>query len=285
MTQSFSFRSYAKINLFLHITGRYGNGYHKLQTLMQFIDLYDRITFKKRNDHQINIQSNQLISELKDNLIYKAIEKLQPIAKEKNIQTTGFDIYIDKKIPMGAGLGGGSSNAATTLLALNKLWQLNLSKEELILLGKELGADVPIFIFGKTAWAEGIGEKLTPFLQDEPYLLLIKPNIHISTETLFQNKHLKRNYPELKLNDYSFETTENAFEPVVKLLYPKLAEIIDQLKREAPIRLTGTGSCFYMICKDFDQQKKLQKKFANTLDIIPTKALNYAAVADDLSSE
>ncbi|MCF6776116.1 4-(cytidine 5'-diphospho)-2-C-methyl-D-erythritol kinase [Thiotrichales bacterium 19X7-9] len=271
--------AYAKINRFLHITGRMPNGYHQLQTLMQLIDLKDILTFTLQNDDQINIQSNRFISHLEDNLVYKAAQSLKPYAKKP----CGIHIYIDKQIPMGGGLGGGSSNAATTMMALNQLWQCNLNQTELLNLGAKLGADVPIFIFGQTAWAEGIGEILTPFEQEESLLLICSPNIHISTKSIFQHPDLKRNYQPIKPKAYHFNNTENAFEKIVKILHPQMKVIMDEIAQEAPVRLSGSGSCFYVICQDFNQLEKLQKKFDKRLDTIPSKALNYAAVAyDDL---
>ncbi|TNF65601.1 MAG: 4-(cytidine 5'-diphospho)-2-C-methyl-D-erythritol kinase [Gammaproteobacteria bacterium] len=271
--------AYAKINRFLHITGRMPNGYHQLQTLMQLIDLKDILTFTLQNDDQITIQSNRFISHLEDNLVYKAAQSLKPYAEKP----CGINIYIDKQIPMGGGLGGGSSNAATTLMALNQLWQCNLNQTELLNLGAKLGADVPIFIFGQTAWAEGIGEILTPFEQEESLLLICSPNIHISTKSIFQHPDLKRNYQPITPKAYHFNNTENAFEKIVKILHPQMKVIMDEIAQEAPVRLSGSGSCFYVICQDFNQLEKLQKKFDKRLDTIPSKALNYAAVAyDDL---
>lgn len=271
--------SYAKINRFLHITGRLANGYHKLQTLMQFIDLKDTLTFELIDIDTIEIKTNKPVSDLKDNLIYRATMKLKPY---RTIQK-GVHITLDKQIPMGGGLGGGSSNAATTLMALNYLWQCHLTKETLLKFGSELGADVPLFIFGKTAWAEGIGEKLQSFNQDEPFILIFAPPIHIATKTIFQHPSLKRDYPEINPDEYSFETTENAFEAVVKACHPEIKQLMDEVSLEAPVRLTGSGACFYALCQDFNQLKKLQKKFNKRLDTIPSKALNYAAVAyDDL---
>ncbi|MCF6766084.1 4-(cytidine 5'-diphospho)-2-C-methyl-D-erythritol kinase [Thiotrichales bacterium 19S3-7] len=272
--------AYAKINRFLHITGRLANGYHQLQTLMQLIDLKDTLTFELAYHDQINIHSTCFISSIEDNLVYKAAMAIKPYAKS----FCGVDIHIEKRIPMGGGLGGGSSDAATTLIALNTLWHCNLNQKQLIDIGAKLGADIPIFIFGQTAWTEGIGEKLMPFKQEESLLLICCPNIHICTKSLFQHPELKRNYLPIKPENYCFDTTENAFEVIIKNLHPQIKTIMDEIKAEAPVRLTGSGGCFYVICQDFNQLEKLQKKFDKRLDTIPSKALNYAAVAyDDLS--
>ncbi|MCF6767759.1 4-(cytidine 5'-diphospho)-2-C-methyl-D-erythritol kinase [Thiotrichales bacterium 19S11-10] len=279
MATELALPSYAKINRFLHITGLLDNGYHNLQTLMQFIDLKDTLSFKLNKTSNITVTSNISISKPEDNLVYLAADKLRPYAAK----LSGLTIHIDKKIPMGAGLGGGSSNAAVTLLALNHLWQCNLDQATLLKLAKELGADVPFFIFGQCAWAEGIGEKLTAFNQDEPLILLFIPKIHISTAEIFKHPKLERNHPVISKDNYAFEKTENVFEPIVAELYPQIGNWINEASLEAPTRLTGSGACFYSVCQDLNQLQKLQKKFHKRLDTIPSKALNYAAVAyDDL---
>ncbi|MEG1855584.1 MAG: 4-(cytidine 5'-diphospho)-2-C-methyl-D-erythritol kinase, partial [Acinetobacter sp.] len=179
----------AKLNLFLHITGRRDNGYHELQSIFQLIDLQDWLEFRPKNDDtSISIEGINTV-DIEQNLIYKAIQILKPYAQKE----TGLSISVEKNIPMGAGLGGGSSNAATTLIVVNQLWQCGLSLEQLAELGVKLGADVPIFVHGRNAWAEGIGEHLTFIDLDQKQYIVLKPDCFISTQLLFSQKTLTRN--------------------------------------------------------------------------------------------
>ncbi len=177
----------AKLNLFLHITGRRDNGYHELQSIFQLIDLYDWLEFTQTEDHQISIDGLNSV-DIEQNLIYKATQILKPFAKA----ITGLKIRIEKTIPMGAGLGGGSSNAAATLIVVNQLWQCGLTIDQLAELGVQLGADVPIFVHGRNAWAEGIGEHLTFIDLDQKQYIVLKPDCFISTQLLFSQKTLTR---------------------------------------------------------------------------------------------
>lgn len=174
----------AKLNLFLHITGRRENGYHELQSIFQLIDLYDWLEFSQTDSDQIVIEGLESV-DLQHNLIYKATQMLLPYAKH----ASGLSIRIEKNIPMGAGLGGGSSNAATTLIVVNQLWQCGLNTEQLAAFGVKLGADVPIFVHGRNAWAEGIGEHLTFIDLDQKQYIVLKPDCFISTQRLFHKKH------------------------------------------------------------------------------------------------
>ena len=177
----------AKLNLFLHITGRRPNGYHELQSIFQLIDLCDWLEFEQTDDQQIQIEGLSSV-DLKQNLIYRAAQILQPYAKTPS----GLIIRLEKNIPMGAGLGGGSSNAATTLIVLNQLWHCGLNSEQLAELGVKLGADVPIFVHGRNAWAEGIGEHLTFIDLDQKQFIVLKPDCFISTQQLFHKNVDKR---------------------------------------------------------------------------------------------
>ena len=192
-----SWPSPAKLNLFLYITGRRADGYHNLQTLFQFLDYGDTLTFTPRKDTQLNILTPVEGVKDEDNLIIKAALLLRNYCQKNNIALLyqGADISIDKKLPMGGGLGGGSSNAATTLIALNWHWQAGLSDEVLAELGVTLGADVPVFVKGHAAFAEGVGEILTPASPKEQWYLVAHPGISISTPTIFTDPELKRNSP------------------------------------------------------------------------------------------
>ena len=232
----------AKLNLFLHITGRRDNGYHELQTIFQLIDLYDWLEFEVNATQTVQIQGLNSV-DLEQNLIYKATQILKPYAK----QATGLNIKIEKHIPMGAGLGGGSSNAATTLIVVNQLWQCGLDTQKLAELGLQLGADVPIFVHGRNAWAEGIGEQLT-FIDLAPkQYIVLKPDCFISTQLLFSQKTLTRNTKPTKFCGYQIKPSDfgNNFEPVARSLYSEVDEAMRYLDQFGQAKLTGTGACVF----------------------------------------
>jgi 4-diphosphocytidyl-2-C-methyl-D-erythritol kinase len=232
----------AKLNLFLHITGRRENGYHELQTIFQLIDLYDWMTFTPTLGEEIKIDG---LSEVRaeENLIYRAAQILKPHAKK----FCGLHIKIEKNIPMGAGLGGGSSNAATTLIVLNQLWECGLKQEQLADYGVKLGADVPIFIYGKNAWAEGIGEHLSFIDLDQKQFIILKPDCFISTQLLFSQKTLTRNTKSSKFCAYQLKPSDfgNNFEPLARSLYPEVDEAMQYLDQFGVAKLTGTGACVF----------------------------------------
>ena len=232
----------AKLNLFLHITGRRDNGYHELQTIFQLIDLTDWLEFTQTDDLIISIDGLSSV-DLEQNLIYKATQVLKPFAK----QPTGLKISIEKNIPMGAGLGGGSSNAATTLIAINQLWQCGLNIEQLAELGLKLGADVPIFVHGRNAWAEGIGEHLTFIDLDQKQYIVLKPDCFISTQLLFSQKTLTRDTKPTKFCAYQLKPFNfgNNFEPLARSLYPEVNEAMQYLDQFGIAKLTGTGACVF----------------------------------------
>ncbi|MBE9400084.1 4-(cytidine 5'-diphospho)-2-C-methyl-D-erythritol kinase [Acinetobacter albensis] len=233
----------AKLNLFLHITGRRDNGYHELQSIFQLIDLQDWLEFRPKNDDiSISIEGINTV-DLEQNLIYKAIQILKPYAQKE----TGLSISVEKNIPMGAGLGGGSSNAATTLVVVNQLWQCSLSLEQLAELGVKLGADVPIFVHGRNAWAEGIGEHLTFIDLDQKQYIVLKPDCFISTQLLFSQKTLTRNtktstFCAYQLKPFNFG---NNFEPLARSLYPEVNKAMQYLDQFGIAKLTGTGACVF----------------------------------------
>ena len=233
----------AKLNLFLHITGRRPDGYHELQTIFQLIDLCDWLTFTQTEDPEIQIEGLGSV-ELEQNLIYKAIQSLKPFAK----CSTGLKISIEKQIPMGAGLGGGSSNAATTLIVVNQLWQCGLTIEQLAELGLKLGADVPIFVHGKNAWAEGIGERLNWINLAQKQYIVLKPDCFISTQLLFSQKTLTRNEKTSKFCAYQQTPSDfkNNFEPLARSLYGEVDEAMQYLDQFGVAKLTGTGACVFV---------------------------------------
>ena len=233
----------AKLNLFLHITGRRDNGYHELQSIFQLIDLQDWLEFTPKNDDAtISIEGLSNV-DLEQNLIYKATQILKPYAQKR----TGLSISIEKNIPMGAGLGGGSSNAATTLIVVNQLWQCGLNTEQLAELGVKLGADVPIFVHGHNAWAEGIGEHLTFIDLDQKQYIVLKPDCFISTQLLFSQKTLTRNSKTTTFCAYQLKPFNfgNNFEPLARSLYPEVNEAMQYLDQFGVAKLTGTGACVF----------------------------------------
>ncbi|SNY53437.1 4-diphosphocytidyl-2-C-methyl-D-erythritol kinase [Arsukibacterium tuosuense] len=231
----------AKLNLFLHITGRRDDGYHNLQTLFQLLDVGDELQFSPRADNQLNLQCNDLSLQGPDNLIIKAGRLLQ---QQTGCQL-GCDIVLDKKLPMGGGLGGGSSDAATTLLALNALWQLKLSQEQLAALALQLGADVPLFVRGFSAFAEGVGEKLVPVQLPQKTYLVVTPPCHVSTAEIFQHPDLIRNSAPLSLDTLFSSPWRNDCQPLVEQLQPIVALTLQWLVEYAPCRMTGTGASVF----------------------------------------
>ncbi len=246
----------AKLNLFLHITGRRADGYHLLQTLFQFLEHGDSLDFGMRDDGEITRpRGSQQVPE-PDDLVVRAARLLQAHTKTHQ----GVAIHVHKRLPEGGGLGGGSSDAATTLVALNRLWNTGLSPQELSHLGLELGADVPLFILGKAAWAEGVGELLTPVEPPEPWYIVIQPACKILTREIYQAPELTRNSAAITITGFYAGVTRNDFEPLVRKRYPAVAEALDWLAQRTPARLTGTGACVF---GSFDQESAAQRTLAN----------------------
>ena len=268
----------AKLNLFLHIIGRRENGYHELQSIFQLIDLCDWLEFEQTVDSEVKINGLQSV-ELQQNLIYKATQILKPYAKKP----TGLNIRIEKNIPMGAGLGGGSSNAATTLLIVNQLWQCGLNVEQLADLGLKLGADVPIFVHGRNAWAEGIGEHLTFIDLDQKQYIVLKPDCFISTQLLFSQKTLTRNTKPTKFCAYQIKPSDfgNNFEHLARRLYPEVDEAMQYLDQFGIAKLTGTGACvFTEVTEDMnlDEILKLSPCKAYLVNSLNESPLNHIQV-------
>ncbi|MBF8221173.1 4-(cytidine 5'-diphospho)-2-C-methyl-D-erythritol kinase [Halomonas sp. 328] len=234
----------AKLNRLLHITGRRADGYHELQTLFQFLDHGDTLTFATRDDGTLRLTPALPGVAAEENLILRAARLL----RDETGCRQGADIHLEKRLPMGGGLGGGSSDAATTLLGLNALWGLDLSLERLAELGLALGADVPVFVHGQAAWAEGIGERLTPVELDTPWFVVIHPGVSVATPAVFGAPRLTRHTPPITMARALQEGPEgwhNDCEATVRELYPPVAEALDWLGQQAPTRLTGTGACLF----------------------------------------
>ncbi len=262
MPDSLTLPAPAKLNLFIHITGRRDDGYHLLQTVFQILDYSDEISLTLRDDGNINrklVNENQqaaLNIKEDDDLTVRAAKLLQ-----KTTQTNlGVDITLNKKLPIGGGIGGGSSDAATVLKGLNVLWRCGLSEVQLSELGLQLGADVPVFIQGKSAWAEGVGEQLTPLDLTEKWFLVIHPEVSVSTAEIFADQGLTRDCEPLTITRFlqgcESKFFTNIFEPVVKRKYPQIAQAIDWLSAFSSARLTGTGACVFA---SFDSSIEAQK--------------------------
>ena len=225
----------------LHITGRREDGYHQLQTVFQFIDLSDRMDFEVMDKAEILRTRSQTPVKQSDDIIMRTARLLQ----SRFAVDCGIRISVEKHIPVGGGLGGGSSNAATCLLALNKLWDLGLSLKQLAETGLELGADVPVFIHGFAAWAEGIGEKMKPIHLPEPCYLVIYPNIMVPTAEIFNTEELTRNCDAITIRDFLDGVASNVCEPVVCRYYPPVGKALDWLNQYAAASMSGTGACVY----------------------------------------
>ena len=249
----------AKLNLFLHVTGRRADGYHLLQTLFRFIDLSDTLHFTLRKDGEVRRVNALEGVPVEQDLCVRAARLLQ----QECACTLGVDIALEKRIPMGGGLGGGSSDAATTLLALNKLWQLGLSRERLMQLGLTLGADVPVFVFGENAFAEGVGEQLQAFPLPEAWYVVLFPPVHVPTAKIFTHPELTRDTNSITIRalpiGQSLSTVKwlgNDLQSVVCKLYPEVAQYLEILGKFAPAMMTGSGACVFA---EFASEAEAQK--------------------------
>ena len=247
-----SWPSPAKLNLFLHITGRRSNGYHELQTVFQFLNYCDTLSFEPTFEPNIQLLTRVEGVAYDDNLIVRAAKALQQYAGV----TKGALISLEKRLPMGGGLGGGSSNAATTLVALNQLWSCQLSNDELATIGLKLGADVPVFIHGYAAWAEGVGEKLSPISPPEPWYAVIIPPCHVSTREIFATTELTRDCEPITISRFLSGEGRNVCEEIVKEHYPAVSESLSWLAQYGQARMTGTGACVFV---DVNSQRQAQE--------------------------
>jgi len=231
----------AKLNLWLHIIGRRPDGYHELETVFQFLDHGDELSFALRDDGVIRLHTEIEAVPHDSNLIVRAARKLQ----EQSGTTLGADIWLTKVLPMGGGIGGGSSDAATTLLALAHLWQLDWDEDRLAALGLSLGADVPVFVRGHAAFAQGVGEQLTPVDPEEPWYVVLVPQVSVSTVEIFSHPQLTRDSLPLKMRPVPKGNSRNDCQPVVEQNYPEVRNALNSLGKFTEARLTGTGSCVF----------------------------------------
>lgn len=262
----------AKLNLFLHITGRRADGYHELQTLFQFLDHGDELQFAVREDGEIRLNTEIEGVPHDSNLIVKAARRLQ----EQSGCQLGADIWLDKRLPMGGGIGGGSSDAATTLLALNHLWQLGWDEDRLAALGLGLGADVPVFVRGRAAFAEGVGERLTPVELEEPWFLVVVPQVFVSTAEVFSDPELTRDTPPIKVRSLLGVDGLNDCQPVVEKRYPDVRNALIQLGKFTQARLTGTGACVFGSFPNKGDADKVRRQLPATLPSFVAQGRNIS---------
>jgi 4-diphosphocytidyl-2-C-methyl-D-erythritol kinase len=262
----------AKLNLFLYITGQRANGYHELQTLFQFVDYGDSLSFTPRNDGQIVLTTPVDGVADEDNLVVRAARLLQRHAN----CPLGADISLIKRIPMGGGLGGGSSNAATVLVALNTLWECGLSDQQLAALGVTLGADVPVFVMGHAAFAEGIGEILQPVEPEEKWYLVAHPGVHIPTPMIFGDAELTRDTPKRPINVLLSTAWTNDCQPIAIKRFCEVEQLVSWLLEYAPSRMTGTGACVFA---EFATEHEARQ----VLDQIPSSVTGFVAKGVNVS--
>ena len=268
----------AKLNLLLHVTGRRADGYHELQTLFQLIDLCDTIAIRVREDGRIERTAGPSLVEPDADLAIRAARSLQAATGIR----LGASLRVLKRIPLGGGLGGGSSDAATALLALNELWSCGLSVEELARLGLSLGADVPVFVRGSSAWAESMGERLTPVELPERWYAVIHPGVAVSTRDVLQSPELTRNSPLITIRAFFESGGRNDCEPLVRARYPEVADALDWLARWAPARLTGTGSCVFAACASAIDAERIAARVPGRWMSFVARGLNVSPVHERL---
>ena len=270
----------AKLNLFLHVTGRRPDGYHDLQTLFQLIDLCDEIGITVTDDRRIERVAGPADVPATSDLTVRAAQALQAATGTR----LGARLRVRKRIPMGGGLGGGSSNAATTLLALNRLWGCGLPLTALAEIGLALGSDVPVFVHGSSAWAEGRGERLTPVELPQQWYLVIHPGVHVATPAVFQAPELTRNSPLITIRAFFQTGGRNDCEGVVRARFPEVAQALDWLARFAPARLTGTGACLFAAFPRAIDAERVAAQVPDRWTAFVARALNTSPLHERLGS-
>lgn len=273
----------AKVNHFLHITGQRSDGYHLLQTCFQFVDYGDELEFTLRDDHLIVLLPNEMAGIPNEtNLIYRVAKALQQSAPIQQ----GVTISVNKRLPLGAGLGGGSSNAATTLLALDLLWGLDWTLDDLMRLGLTFGADIPVFIKGHAALAEGVGEKLTPIELTENWLAVITPPCQVSSAKMYADSELTRNTPAFRIEALAkgefknnFSELRNDFEPLVRRRYPEVDEAMKWLSNFGEPRLSGSGASVFASFETEQAAKNVIEKLPTHLKGFFAKGVNESPAA------
>ena len=262
----------AKLNLMLHITGRRADGYHELQTLFQFLDYGDELVLRPREDGQIRLLTELPGVDHDSNLIVRAARLLQ---RESGC-ALGADIQLTKRLPMGGGIGGGSSDAATTLVGLDHLWNTRLGEDRLAELGLNLGADVPVFVRGRAAFAEGVGERLQPVELSEPWYLVIAPQVSVSTAEIFSDPELTRNTPAITVRSLLAGGGHNDCQPVVEKRYPEVRNALSLLNKFVQARMTGTGACVFGSFPNEGEADKVRRQLPATLPSFVARGRNVS---------
>lgn len=271
----------AKLNLFLRIVGRRADGYHLLQTYFQLLDRGDEVSLRVRMDGRIDRSESTAGIDADADIGLRAAQLL----KETTGTPLGADIRIDKRIPVGGGLGGGSSDAATVLVALNRIWQTGLDEDQLADLGIRLGADVPVFVRGRSAWAEGVGDRLEPMLLPDCWYLVVDPGVAVSTAALFADPDLTRNAPRTTIPRFaSGDATDNAFEPVVRARYPPVARALDWLGQYGSARLSGSGGCIFLALDAQEDSEALIASCPPEMRAWLVRGVSRSPLADALAS-
>lgn len=273
----------AKLNLFLHIVGRRADGYHLLQTAFQLLDWGDSVRLRTRSDGKIERNNDIPGVPSGSDLCLRAAHAL----RQRTGCKAGVDVALDKHIPLGGGLGGGSSDAATVLVALNELWATGLSADELAGIALDLGADVPVFVRGYSAWAEGVGERLTPIALPQRHYVIVDPGVSVATAALFQAPELTRNSPPLTISDYlsGFGAgTTNAFAPVARAGYPQLAAAMDWLGQFGEARLTGSGGCIFVAVESPERAEEVARQCPARFTAFCARGVNRSPLLDALEN-
>ncbi len=259
----------AKLNLMLRIVGQRADGYHLLQTVFQIIDITDGLVFSELEGDQVRLESALPGVEEADDLTVRAANLLK---KESGFQG-GVCIAIEKNLPMGGGLGGGSSDAATVLVVLNQLWRLGIGERRLMELGLQLGADVPVFIKGTSTWAEGVGEQLTAMVLPKAWYIVLKPQCHVDTKKIFSAKNLTRDSKSIKMSDFNSGHNQNDCESVVKELHAEVGQALDDLSKYGKARLTGTGACVFIQFSSQDAARNVYNKITSDKEVYIAEGL------------
>lgn len=261
-------RSPAKLNLFLHVTGRRKDGYHNLQTIFQLLNWGDEITFELRENAGVELSGDTDDLPVADNLILRAAKALGQPQK-------GVRIHVQKQIPRGGGLGGGSSNAAMTLIALNRLWELGLDTEQLMTIGTPLGADIGVFLLGRSAWAEGVGDTLSPLVLPKRWYLIAQPQCEVSTAEIFSHPELTRHTAPITVQAFFSGSARNDLQPVAMALYPEIRRAWEWLANEAGSALmTGSGACVFAAFETQAEAHRIAVRAPVGLPVVVAEGLN-----------
>jgi 4-diphosphocytidyl-2-C-methyl-D-erythritol kinase len=270
----------AKLNLMLHVIGRRPDGYHELQTVFQLLDFCDSVEISVRDDGQITRPSGPTGVPEMDDLTVRAAVAL----KEASGSPLGAEIVIRKRIPLGGGMGGGSSDAATTLLALNQMWQIGWTSQQIATLGGKLGADIPIFLAGRSAWAEGTGDRITPVsLGTDSWYLVIFPGVLVPTASVFQAAELTRNSPPTTMRGFLETGGRNDCEAVVRARFPAVGEALDWLGGHASARLTGTGSCVFAKFARVEDAERVAARVPDAWRAMVARGLDSSPLLEELA--